>query len=160
MTRLLRWEQGRNVVDDLLGKRNLEHVPANTEHAQRLLKQARRHAASAVTLRDDDLELAFTAAYDAARKALTAVLAIQGLRPTSAGGHLSVYYSSLAQFEPPMGRKIKPFDWMRRARNEAEYPHAGSAELDVDDVDEAIAAADEIIKLSTTLIETLPPYGQ
>src|SRR3546814_11895845 len=81
---------------------------------------------------ENDLELAFAAAYDAARKSLTAVLAIQGLRPTSAGGHLSVYYSSLAQFEPPMGRKIKPFDWMRRTRNDTEYPHAGSAELDVD----------------------------
>lgn len=160
MNRLLRWEQGRSVVDELLAKRHLDQVPANTEHADRLLGQARRHVASAITLRESDIELAFTAAYDAARKALTAVLAIQGLRPTSAGGHLSVYYSSLAQFEPPMGKTIKPFDWMRRTRNDTEYPHAGSAALDVDDVDEAIASAEEIIKLSRTLAETLPPYGK
>lgn len=159
MTRLLRWEQGRTVIDELLDKRHLERVPANREHAERLLEQARRHAASAVTLRDSDLQLAFTAAYDAARKALTALLAIQGLRPTSAGGHLSVYHSALAQFEPPMGTKIKPFDWMRRTRNEAEYPRVDSPELDVDDVDDAVAGADAIIELSTRLVGSLPPYG-
>lgn len=160
MTRTLRWGQGRDVIDELLSKRHLERVPVNTEHAMRLLEQARRHVASADLLRGNDLQLAFTAAYDAARKALTAVLAIQGLRPTSAGGHLSVYYSSLAQFEPPMGKVIKPFDWMRRTRNDAEYPHADSVELNIDDVMEAIAAAETIVALSSTLIETLPPYGQ
>lgn len=159
MTRLLRWEQGRAVVDNLLGKRHLERVSANAGHAGTLLAQARRHAASAAVLRDTDIELAFTGAYDAARKALTAVLAVQGLRPTSSGGHLSVYYCALAQFDPPMGRKLKPFDWMRRTRNDAEYPDADSLGVGVEDVDEAITAARQIIELSATLVETLPPYG-
>ncbi|MES2867392.1 HEPN domain-containing protein [Microbacterium profundi] len=157
---LLRWEQGRGVVDELIDKRHLERVPANGEHAAQLLEQARRHATSAATIRNSDPELAFAAAYDAARKALTAILAIQGLRPTSAGGHLAVYHSALAQLDPPMGKAIKPFDWMRRTRNDTEYPHAGSAAIHLDDVDDAITTADEIVKLADTLIETLPPYGR
>lgn len=141
---LLRWEQGRGVVDELIDKRHLERVPANGEHAAQLLEQARRHATSAATIRNSDPELAFAAAYDAARKALTAILAIQGLRPTSAGGHLAVYHSALAQLDPP----------------DTEYPHAGSAAIHLDDVDDAITTADEIVKLADTLIETLPPYGR
>lgn len=160
MTNVLRWDQGRSVIDDLLGKRHLEQVSANIEHAEKLLEHAHRHVASAESLRDTDLELAFSAAYDAARKALTAVLAVQGLRPTSAGGHLAVYYASLAQFEPPMGTKIKRFDWMRRVRNDTEYPQLDSIDLDVDDVNEATAAAHEVIKMAGTLIALLPPYGK
>ncbi len=160
MNRILRWEPGRSVIDELLVKRHLERVPANAGHADRLLEQAHRHAASALTLRSNDLELAFSAAYDAARKGLTATLAIQGLRPTSTGGHLAVYHAALAQFDPPMGRKIKPFDWMRRTRNDTEYPQFDSPQLDLDDIDEAIGAATEIIELSAKLVETLPPYGR
>ena len=160
MTRLLRWEQGRAGVDELLAKKHLERVVASIAHAERLLEQARLHVASAAILRDSDLSLAFTGAYDAARKALTAVLAVQGLRPTSAGGHLAVYHSSLAQFEPPMGKKIKPFDWMRRTRNETEYPNADSASVHIDDVDEAIAIAAGIIELAAKLVQTLPPFGR
>lgn len=59
-----------------------------------------------------------------------------------------------------MGKKIKPFDWMRRTRNEAEYPQAGSASLHEDDIDDALAIAHDIIELSGRLIETLPPYGR
>ncbi|PVW04776.1 hypothetical protein DEA06_08355 [Microbacterium sp. Gd 4-13] len=160
MTAPLRWTTGRDAVDGLLARRHLDRVPANREHAEMLLDQARRHAASARILRDSDLELAFSAAYDAARKALTAVFAIQGLRPTSAGGHIAVYQGALAQFDPPLGATIKPFDWMRRTRNDAEYPQADSPALEADDVDEAVEAASGIIEMSATLLDTLPPYGK
>lgn len=160
MNRLIRWEQGRATIDELLARRHLERVPANDEHAGRLLEQARRHVVSARALCYADPELAFTAAYDAARKALTALLAVQGLRPTSAGGHLCVYQASLAQFDPPLGRKIKPFDWMRRTRNDTEYPRAESPEPHRDDVNEAVSVATEITALSQHLLLQLPPYGR
>lgn len=157
---MLRWEQGRADVNELLAKKHLERVSANIEHAEKLIAQARLHVASSATLRDSDLSLAFTGAYDAARKALTAILAVQGLRPTSAGGHLAVYHSSLAQFEPPMGKTIKPFDWMRRTRNETEYPDADSSGVHIDDVEEAIVIARDIIEFATKLVQTLPPFGK
>ena len=46
--------------------------------------------ATAAELADDDPEIAYDALYAAARKALTAVLQQQGLRPTQAGGHEAV----------------------------------------------------------------------
>lgn len=158
MTRLLRWEKGRQTIDGLLDKQHVQQVPANLEHAAALLERARRHIASAVTLRVDDPDQAFTSAYDSARKALTACLAAQGLRPTSRGGHLAVYDAAMAQFDPPMGTKIKPFDWMRRTRNDSEYPDFDTPDISSEDVDDAISAAGEILALATSLVATLPPY--
>lgn len=86
MTRMLRWDKGREAIDAMLARRHLEQVPSNADHAQRLLAQARTHIASASALRSSDSELAFCAAYDSARKALTALLAVQGLVPHPPAG--------------------------------------------------------------------------
>ncbi|MFJ5292462.1 hypothetical protein [Streptomyces sp. NPDC088348] len=51
--------------------------------------------------------------YDAARKALAAALENQGLRATSRGGHIAIRDAALAQFEPPLGKILRPFDRMR-----------------------------------------------
>ncbi|ROQ56049.1 HEPN domain-containing protein [Rathayibacter sp. PhB152] len=158
MSGVLRWEKGRDTVDALLTARRMEQVPANREHAERLIEQARRHVLSAERVREDDLELAFSAAYDAARKALTAVFAIQGLRPTSQGGHVAVSEAARAQFDPPMGRVVTRFEWMRRTRNAAEYPQIGAPEIDVDEVSDAIASATQMLDFAVTVLDVLPPY--
>lgn len=160
MTRLLRWDKGRDTMDGLIDNRQIEQVAANLDHAHLLLERARRHVTSAATLRDDDPDQAFTSAYDAARKALTACLAVQGLRPTSRGGHLAAYDAAMAQFVPPMGATLKRFDWMRRTRNDSEYPDFDTPEISIDDVDEAIEAAGAILDLADRLVPTLPPYRQ
>ena len=59
---------------------------------------------------------------DAARKALTAVLENQGLRPAARGGHLAAYDAVRAQLDPPPGKALRPAGRMRRQRNDAEYP--------------------------------------
>jgi hypothetical protein len=64
----------------------------------------------------------YALAYDAARKALTAILENQGLRPTTRGGHLAVYEAVRAQLEAPMGRLLRTFNRMRTRRHDAEYP--------------------------------------
>ncbi len=61
MNRSLRWETGRIAIDALLEKKYLEQVAANVEHAELLIERARRHVASAVTLRDDDPDQALAA---------------------------------------------------------------------------------------------------
>ena len=160
MTRMLRWDKGREAIDAMLARRHLEQVPSNADHAQRLLAQARTHIASASALRSSDSELAFRAAYDSARKALTALLAVQGLRPTSSGGHVVVYQAALAQFDPPLGGTIKPFEWMRRTRNDVEYPRMDAPGVDPDEVDDAISAAGSIVEMVSRLAETMPPYGK
>lgn len=123
----MRWEQGRAEIERLLEAKHLQQVPASREHADRLLAQARRHLASAASTAEDDPEGAYALLYDAARKALWAILENQGLRPTSSGGHLAAYNAVRAQLDPPMGRQLRPYDRMRRHRRDAEIPACGRA---------------------------------
>ncbi len=136
----------------------LESVSASTAHAELLLDQAARHLRSARTLRGDDDVLAFCAAYDAARKALTSVLATQGLRPTSRGGHRAVFDTVRAQLDPPLGTTITPFEWMRRTRNSGEHPTPEAPAITAADVDEATGYAAAILDMARRVIPELPPY--
>lgn len=154
-----RWEQGRAVVDVLLREGRLDRVTPSTEQADSLIRQATMHLASAATLTESDPTLAFSAAYDAARKALTAILAVQGLRPTAAGGHIAVGDAVRAQLDPPLGAKIKPFGWMRRTRNASEYPSLDVPLPDADEVREAITLARDIVGMAETVVPKLPVYG-
>lgn len=83
-----RWEQGRATVERLVAEQRLERVTASREHADAMIAQARRYLESARLVVQVDPDASYVLAYDAARKALTAVLENQGLRPTSRGGTL------------------------------------------------------------------------
>jgi hypothetical protein len=87
----MRWNQGRSQVDRLIADGDLQRVPANREHADQLLVQARKDLASAKLLLEANPRRAYESIYDAARMALTAVLENEGLRPTSRGGHIAPY---------------------------------------------------------------------
>lgn len=79
------WAKGQDIIDELVGLRRLQRVTASRESAERLLDDARRHLVSAHVLATDDPQGAYTLVYDAARKALAAVLEAQGLRATATG---------------------------------------------------------------------------
>ena len=97
--------------------------------------------------------------YDAARKALTAILANQGLRPKgSEGGHAVLLDVVLAQLDPPLGRALREFDWMRRLRNDSAYPSPERKVASAPDVQDALPAADQIIEIAATVIEQMPVY--
>src|SRR5439155_23310546 len=89
--------------------------------------------ASAQTIMAVDPVGAYQLLYDAARKALSAVLENQGLRATSRGGHIAVFDAVMAQLHPPLGQVLRPFDRMRRRRNEAEYPRADRPTFNADE---------------------------
>lgn len=96
----MKWEQGRGAIDRMLANSELQRVPASREQAERLLAQARVHVASALQVCDTDPPGGYALAYDGARKALTAILENQGLRPTTRGGHLAVSEAVRAQLDP------------------------------------------------------------
>lgn len=96
--------------------------------------------------------------YDAARKALTAILENQGLRPTSRGGHLAVYHAVRAQLDPPMGRVLLPFDRMRRRRHDVECPPAGAPELRPEDVTEDVPKVTALLDLAQRVLDEMPPF--
>jgi hypothetical protein len=110
------WARGREEILGMLERQELTHVIANAELADRLLATARQHLASARLLAASDPYLAYVAVYDAIRKALSALLQIQGLRPTTFGGHLAIMHAVQAQFGASMGAILRPVDWKPRSR--------------------------------------------
>jgi hypothetical protein len=100
-----RWLKGQDTIHALLERGHLQQVAADSETAETLVTTSERHVQSAATLADSDPEAAFSLAYDAARKAATALLARQGLCSTTAGGHLVVVDAINAQFPGVAGLK-------------------------------------------------------
>ena len=154
----MRWEQGRVEIDSMLAAGELESVPPSREHADRLLDQARRHLDSAEKTCDSDPEGAYGTLYDAGRKSLWAILANQGLRPTNTGGHLAVYHAVKAQLDPPMGQQLRPFDRMRRQRNDAEYPRVDTPELLPDDIRDDLPKISAIVEIAERVLDNMSVY--
>lgn len=148
---MVRWNKGSDVIDRLPDARHLERVPADVDIVAALIASARRHIASAAITGSEDPEGAFTLAYDAARKTATALLAHQGLRPTSAGGHIVIVEAMNAQFPGVAG--LKSLDRLRRRRNQAEYPDPQQYDpVTADEVDDAIEAARACVSAAEKLI--------
>lgn len=118
---MTRWATGESDILTMLGRGTLEQVAASPQNANRLLDEARRHLRSAAALADDDPAGAYDMLYTAARKAMSAALAAQGLRATSAGGHLAVHDALTSQLGRS-GHVVRPFGRLRRTRNDADYP--------------------------------------
>jgi len=154
----MRWDQGRPVIDRMLASSQLQRVPASREQADRLISQAQTHLTSAAEICDQDPPGGYALLYDAARKALAAVLENQGLRPTTRGGHLAVYEAARAQLDPPMGKILQPFDRMRRQRHDAEYPPTDSPALTPTDVREDIPKAGAIMDLAQRVLDRMSPF--
>jgi hypothetical protein len=98
-----------------------------------LLEQARRTATTAAGLVTSDPYSAYVLAYDAARFACIALLAQQGLRATTSGGHYAVEQAVRAQF----GDGFRPFGILRRRRNELKYPHLPADTASAEEAEQA-----------------------
>jgi hypothetical protein len=142
------WAQGTARIDQLLQTGDLQRIQGTATDGAPMLDKARRTLASAAILRPDDPDNSYTLAYDAARFACTALLAQQGLRPTTRGGHYAVEQAVRAQF----GDGFRGFGTLRRRRNELEYPAVqGETTSDADAV-EAYAQALAIIDAAARLL--------
>ena len=150
------WNQGRATVDQLMAENKIEAVPPNLEAAVDLIAKAHTHLRSAALLADSDTELAFDALHAANRKALTAVLLVQGLRPTREGGHTSVFEAVRAQVDPPLGATLLPYSRIRRTRNAGDYLTA--LPPDAADVHAELPSCEAIVSMAQVLITKLPPY--
>ena len=154
----MRWEQGRGVIDAMLAAGELQQVPPSRDRADMLLGQADVHLATARRVAVDDPEGALALVYDAARKALVALLENEGLRPTSRAGHHGTYLAVKAQLDSPLGGKLRSFERMRRRRNEVEYPDFVSAPVSADDVLEEAQSAQAIIETVRRVYDEMSPY--
>jgi hypothetical protein len=142
----------------MLERGELERVPASRDHAGELLAQARGHLGSAELVAKTDAVGAYQMLYDAARKALCAILENQGLRATSRGGHIAVYEAITAQLDPPLGQVLRPFDRMRRRRNDAEYPSQYSPRILADDALRELPKVEDILALADRVVDEMSPF--
>ncbi|MCL2423016.1 MAG: HEPN domain-containing protein [Micrococcales bacterium] len=149
----LGWRPDAPATDFLLGRGQVERVEPSVHHARTILADAHRHLASAHLLAStDDVAATFVTAYDAARKALSAMLAVQGLRTRGGdGGHRVL--GELMQAQLPAHRKtLREFDWMRLKRNDTEYHDPDRPTATRDDVDAGIPAAQQIVDLAEAFV--------
>jgi hypothetical protein len=145
------WEQGRAAIEQLLAAGHLERVTADPDEAAYLLEKAKTHLGTAEREAAEDPEIAYDALYAAARKALTAVLQQQGLRPTRAGGHEVVIQAAEAQLDPPAGRVLRPYRRLRRQRGGGDYMASAGA-LHEDDVISDLPVARSIVEAAEKVV--------
>ncbi len=149
---MTRWRHGEAAVERMLDAGELDQVPADRDTVALLIGAAERHVASASSLVGSDLDAAYALAYDAGRKAATALLAHQGLRPTTKGGHLAVVRAMREQFPSVPG--LTTLDMLRRRRNQTEYPEpTGHDPLTGEEVEEAIVVARTVIASASQLLD-------
>jgi hypothetical protein len=148
---MTRWARGEAEVEQLLRGSELQAVTGATADGAPLLAQARRTAATAASLVTADAYSAYVLAYDAARFACIALLAQQGLRATTSGGHYAVERTVRAQF----GEGFRAFAALRRRRNELEYPHLPTDTATADEAQQAAETAERLIAAADQLLSQL-----
>lgn len=153
-----RWKPGQAEVQGLIDQRELQKVPASSVQAQALLVDAERHFRSAEMIAKSDPSAAYAVMYDGARKALAAILTQQGLRATSKGGHLAVQNAVEAQFGQAR-QVVRPFNRIRRRRNDAEYPSVDNPTIDTDEVLRDLPKARALADAAAKIIPQIGPWS-
>lgn len=148
---MARWKRGESEIEGLLAAGELQPLTGAAANGERLLEKAAVTLTTARSAVDPDPDSAFVLAYDAARQALTALLAHQGLRPTTKGGHYAVDQAVRAQFGPG----FRQFGALRPRRNELEYPERPGDDATQDEAGEAIENAEAILAAAQGLIDQL-----
>jgi len=147
----MRWSAGEATIERLLGEGHIERVRSAQADAESWLERARRGLVPARMIAEAAPVSSVILAYEAARQACIALLAQQGLRPTTAGGHDAIEEAIGAQF----GGSLRAFGGLRRRRNELEYPLSPTEEATADEAAEALNAAGEIIDRVAWLLPRL-----
>ena len=149
------WERGRAEIERLMADGELERVTPSADIAARLLGDADAHIKLAGKGVEDDPAGALQLSYDAARKASAALLAVQGLRATTRGGHIAVVDAVRAQFNDRGGMEVfGRLHALRRRRNRTEYPDLDSPGVNKDDAQQALETAQATIDAAKRLLES------
>jgi hypothetical protein len=146
-----RWPRGEAEIEQLIATKQFQRVVGGQATGEHLMQKAARTVATAGEIARDDPDSAYVLAYDAARYSGTALLAQQGLRPTTTGGHYVVEVALRAQF----GDGFRAFGAMRRRRNELEYPSGPGETTTPDEAIVAIADAERLHRAAQQLLTTL-----
>jgi len=147
----MRWSSGEAAIEQLLADRHLERVQGAQADGGSWLDRARQTLDAARLIAEAAPDSSIVLSCDAARQACVALLAQQGLRPTTAGGHKAVDDAIRAQF----GAGLRAFGGLRRRRNELEYPDYPTEKASTDEASETLQTASEIIDAAAQLLPSL-----
>ncbi|GAA4196636.1 hypothetical protein GCM10022252_44280 [Streptosporangium oxazolinicum] len=148
---MTRWTRGEADIERMLAANELQRVRGDAADGTGWLEKAGVVLSSARELVESDPNSAYTLAYDAARFACAGLLAQQGLRATTTGGHYAVQQAMVRQF----GSTFEPFGSMRRRRNELEYPMFPDESVEQPEADQALTTAESIIEAARKMIDHL-----
>jgi hypothetical protein len=139
-------------IDDLVREGSFEAVPADPVSARRILDEARRHVAAARQIGELDRSGAYVLCYDAARKAISAVLLAGGYRAMSVpGAHVAIARAAVSFGSSEAERsRLRQLDQMRRHRNRSEY---GVRSFSAQETDGAIDLATWIIEFAAAKVD-------
>jgi HEPN domain-containing protein len=152
----MRWSTGEATVERLLAAGHVERVQGAQADGASWLDRARRGLEAARVLAESAPDSSVVLAYDAARQACVALLAQQGLRPTTAGGHYVVEEVIRAQFGPA----LRAFGGLRRRRNELVYPLYPTEQASAAEAAETLKTAGEIIDAASKLVPNLGVFDR
>jgi hypothetical protein len=147
------WERGRTDVERLIREGGLERVEPSSDVAARLMTEAEAHLRLSKKGVDDDPAGALQLAYDAARKACAALLAVQGLRATTQSGHKALLDAAQCQFDD-RGRFVVfgRLNRLRRRRHASEYPTADSPSVTSSDAEQALRVGNDAVDAARELL--------
>jgi hypothetical protein len=118
-------------VASLLRDGRIETVPADVPAGWARLEESKIHLNSSSALAKSDPTMAYVVLYDAARKAVTALMLATGYRATNRpGAHQAVaLYAQAVLTGAPTLPHVRAFDRMRQVRNRSEYEHQPITDL-------------------------------
>ena len=149
------WARGKAEIQKLIHDGELELVEASTDVANRLIADADAHLRLAAKGTEDDPAGALQLSYDAARKASAALLAVQGLRGTTRGGHIAVIEAVRFQFNDRGGLAVfGKINRLRLRRNTTEYPSADSPGVTTEEAAQALVVGTETVDAAKQLLAT------
>lgn len=143
----------QQLVINVLPVDHFESVMTGRNEAFFDLTNAKKHLESSKVISKSDPAGSYQLAYDAARKSIQAILALNGLRVRSAGGHFAfVRIAESGVFESEAWKELRE---MRRVRNLLEYPQDGSMILDSTTISLAIQSAEEMLNEAWTSFQAI-----
>ncbi|XVU22460.1 hypothetical protein ACQPZJ_35040 [Actinoplanes sp. CA-054009] len=74
------------------------------------------------------------------------------------GGHIAARDAVSSQLDPPLGAVIRPFDRLRRRRNQVEYPSLDVPIVRSDEVERDLPKVEEIIDAAEKVLDQMSPF--
>lgn len=152
---MTRWQRGATEIQQLIAEGHLERLRGSAMNGAPWIAQARESLEVAESAADRNPGPAYAVAYDASRLAAWAVLAQQGLRVTTRGGHAAAATAVRAQF----GNAFTVLQAHRVRRNGIEYGTRDGAPADTVTADEAHEAIEDALAMIDAAERLLPELG-